>query len=134
MPAIVSSLLIHVSGRTGRIGHRGLATSFFTERDDPLASVLTRTLLETNQPIPEFLQHHVPEGEAKESLKFEADSDFEEYGEDAGGNAWGGSGNAGDGGSGDAWGGSAGDDAAPVADAWGGNTNAPDDGSAASSW
>ncbi|KAL1843933.1 hypothetical protein VTJ49DRAFT_6876 [Mycothermus thermophilus] len=73
----------HRIGRTGRIGHRGLATSFYSERDEPIASVLTRTLLETNQEIPDFLQQYVPENYTPETLKFEADSDFEE---DAGGN------------------------------------------------
>ncbi|KAF1854885.1 hypothetical protein Lal_00008680 [Lupinus albus] len=47
------------------------------ERDEPMASVLTRTLLETNQEIPDFLQQYVPEGEARNNLKFEADSDFD---------------------------------------------------------
>jgi ATP-dependent RNA helicase DDX3X len=67
-----------ITGRTGRIGHRGLATSFYTDRDEPIASVLTRTLLETNQEIPDFLEPYVPEGDARVNLKFEADSDFEE--------------------------------------------------------
>ncbi|KAK4229054.1 hypothetical protein QBC38DRAFT_387467 [Podospora fimiseda] len=81
----------HRIGRTGRIGHRGLATSFYTDRDEPLASVLTRTLLETKQDIPDFLEQYVPED--KENLKFEADSDFEEEeAADADGGGWGGNG------------------------------------------
>ncbi|KAK3951954.1 P-loop containing nucleoside triphosphate hydrolase protein [Pseudoneurospora amorphoporcata] len=68
----------HRIGRTGRIGHRGLATSFYTERDEDLASVLTRTLLETGQEVPDFLQAYIPED--TEHLHFEADSDFEEEG------------------------------------------------------
>lgn len=84
--------LTHVTGRTGRIGHRGVATSFFTERDEPIADVLTRTLLETKQEIPDFLQQYVPEGDA---LKFETESDFDENdlgggGGDSGGGGWGG--------------------------------------------
>lgn len=99
-----------------------------------MASVLTRTLLETNQEIPDFLQQYVPEGEARNNLKFEADSDFDPndyagagdagdaWGEDAGnnagnaagGDAWGGGGDGGNTGGGDAWGA---DTAAPVA-AW----------------
>ncbi|KAF4345965.1 ATP-dependent RNA helicase [Fusarium beomiforme] len=110
----------HRIGRTGRIGHRGVATSFFTERDEPMASVLTRTLLETDQEVPEFLQQYIPEGEARENLKFEADSDFDpndyagagdagdawggDTGHDAGGDAWGGGGNNSNTGGGDAWG------------------------------
>lgn len=112
------------------MGHRGVATSFFSERDEPLASVLTRTLLETNQEIPEFLQQYVPEGEARDNLKFEADSDFDPNdfagAGDAGG-AWGagdGDGADADADTGGAWGsggdgnaGSGGD--AVVGDAWG---------------
>ncbi|PHH71212.1 hypothetical protein CDD80_5438 [Ophiocordyceps camponoti-rufipedis] len=67
----------HRIGRTGRIGHRGVATSMFTDRDEAMASVLTRTLLETKQDIPQFLQQYVPEGELAEKPKFEADSDFD---------------------------------------------------------
>ncbi|RDA82499.1 hypothetical protein CP532_6857 [Ophiocordyceps camponoti-leonardi (nom. inval.)] len=67
----------HRIGRTGRIGHRGVATSLFCERDEPMASVLTRTLLETKQDIPDFLQPYIPDGEAAEKPKFEADSDFD---------------------------------------------------------
>jgi ATP-dependent RNA helicase DDX3X len=79
-PILTSLLGRHLTllGRTGRIGHRGLASSFYTERDEPIASVLTRTLLETNQEIPDFLESYQPEGEARNKLKFEADSDFED--------------------------------------------------------
>ncbi|KAJ4298547.1 hypothetical protein N0V88_003577 [Collariella sp. IMI 366227] len=68
----------HRIGRTGRIGHRGLATSFYSDRDEAIASVLTRTLIETSQEIPDFLQSYVPEGASAGNLKFEADSDFED--------------------------------------------------------
>ncbi|SPO00026.1 related to ATP-dependent RNA helicase [Cephalotrichum gorgonifer] len=101
---------IHRIGRTGRIGHRGLATSFFTDGDEAIGSVLTRTLLETNQEIPDFLKHHVPE--EGQDLKFEADSDFDpNEGQGAqDGDAWGSGGNAG-------WGNEAGNDADAGADA-----------------
>lgn len=109
----------HRIGRTGRIGHRGLATSFYTDRDEDLASVLTRTLLETGQEIPDFLQPYIPED--KENLKFEADSDFEEEeaagGDDAGGDGWGGSGDTQDAG-GDSWGGND-DTQAAAGNGWG---------------
>ena len=75
-----------------------MATSFFTDADEPIASVLTRTLLETGQEIPDFLKPHVPE-EGKD-LKFEADSDFEPDEEPevgAGADEWGGN-DGGDGG------------------------------------
>ncbi|PHH87554.1 hypothetical protein CDD83_8695 [Cordyceps sp. RAO-2017] len=92
----------HRIGRTGRIGHRGVATSLFCDRDEALASVLTRTLLETKQEIPDFLQTYVPEGTAAEQLKFETESDFDENDRgttaDLGGSngdAWGAGGDAG---------------------------------------
>lgn len=68
-----------------------------------MASVLTRTLLETGQEIPEFLQIHVPE-EGKD-LKFEADSDFdpEEAQEAGGGDEWGNDGGNGGGDDGAGW-------------------------------
>lgn len=80
-------------GRTGRIGHRGLATSFYTEKDEAIASVLVRTLLETQQAVPDFLAHHIPEGDDLKQLKFESENEVgdafdEEYGNNAGG-AWG---------------------------------------------
>lgn len=86
-----------------------------------MASVLTRTLLETKQEVPEFLQSYIPEGEAREKLKFEADSDWEEEmgGGEGGADAWG------DGAAanppGDAWG-SNGDNAGG---AWGASGDAP---------
>ncbi|KAG6018782.1 hypothetical protein E4U41_003586 [Claviceps citrina] len=68
----------HRIGRTGRIGHRGVATSLFSpSRDDAIGSILTRTLMETGQEIPEFLQIYMPEGGATEKPKFETDSDFD---------------------------------------------------------
>lgn len=60
--------------------------------------MLTRTLLETKQAVPDFLQKYMPAGKRLTSLKFEADSDFEEDEEEAQvetqggdvGNTWGG--------------------------------------------
>ncbi|POS77715.1 DEAD box RNA helicase-PL10B [Diaporthe helianthi] len=107
----------HRIGRTGRIGNRGLATSFYTERDEPLAPVLVRTLLETKQAVPEFLQQFLPEGEELENLQFPSEQDDDLGGMDAG--AWGD--NAG-GDSGDAWGGEAETSATggDTGNAWGG--------------
>ncbi|KAM4065114.1 DEAD/DEAH box helicase [Hirsutella rhossiliensis] len=117
----------HRIGRTGRMGHRGIATSFFSERDEPIASVLTRTLLETKQEIPDFLQLYVPQGAAAEKPKFETESDFDpadlgataDLG-DVGGGAWLNGGEAAepeaDGSGGAGWGAGGGDDS-------GGNTN-----------
>lgn len=131
-------------GRTGRIGHRGVATSFFTDRDEPLASVLTRTLLETNQDIPEFLQAYVPENwSSGTKVKFETESDFDpndvagagDGGADAGG--WNGDEN-GQGDSGGGWGGSGENDgaasgeAAGSGDAW--NQGASDANASGGTW
>lgn len=70
-----------MEGRTGRIGNVGVASSFYNERDADIAEVLVKTLLETKQAIPDFLQHHIPtgftpdgEGDAAE-LKFDDSSD-----------------------------------------------------------
>ncbi|KAH8754065.1 DEAD/DEAH box helicase [Diaporthe sp. PMI_573] len=114
----------HRIGRTGRIGNRGLATSFYTERDEPLAPVLVRTLLETKQTVPEFLQQYMPEGEELENLQFPSEQDDDVGGMDAG--AWGDGGGGGD--AGDAWGGGGDEPAAPVGDggnAWGGAGETP---------
>ncbi|RFU33669.1 hypothetical protein B7463_g2714, partial [Scytalidium lignicola] len=97
---------IHRIGRTGRIGNVGVASSFYNERDSDLAEVLVKTLLETKQAIPDFLEQYIPEGftadgQGKtEELKFDDESDDEEL-EDANngansgeGAAWGNEGNA----------------------------------------
>lgn len=120
------------TGRTGRIGHRGLASSFYSDRDEDMASVLTRTLMETNQEVPDFLQSYIPEGGEGATLKFEADSDFEDDTAGTGGDAGGGGGGWGAGGddtagddnaeaTGGGWGAGA-DDAGNTGDA--GNTEA----------
>ena len=113
-------------GRTGRIGNMGLATSFYNDRDNDLAENLTKTLLETHQPVPDFLEQYIPEGFTADGsgdinkLKFEADSDY--GGED-------GAGSAPTGGTTDAWG------ASPAgADSWGlAPTSAPEAATAQSS-
>ncbi|KAG9231263.1 putative ATP-dependent RNA helicase ded1 [Amylocarpus encephaloides] len=109
---------MHRIGRTGRIGNKGLATSFFTDRDEDLADALVKTLLETNQPIPEFLESHIPEGfipgeTDPSTLKFEL-SDEEEADEgntEGEGGVWGASEDA-PAASGGGWGADA--DAAPA--------------------
>jgi ATP-dependent RNA helicase DDX3X len=91
--------MLTFAGRTGRIGNFGLATSFYTDRDEDLAQALVNTLLETHQVIPDFLDHLIPEGFTADGqgdealLKFDADSDNEEEeieaAADSGNNAWG---------------------------------------------
>ncbi|KAI1212615.1 DEAD-domain-containing protein [Annulohypoxylon truncatum] len=75
----------HRIGRTGRIGHTGTATSFYTERDEPLAEDLTKILMETKQPVPDFLQSFIPEGADPSNFKIEDDNseDEDEGGDDA---------------------------------------------------
>lgn len=111
------------SGRTGRIGHRGVATSFYCDSDEPIASVLTRTLMETKQEIPDFLTAYVPEDVSLEDLKFEADSDFDDgEGDDAGGE-WGDQGVT-------AWGGATGDENGNANGSVNGNVNGSVNGNA----
>ena len=51
---------IHRIGRTARIGNPGLATSFYNDRDSKLAPALVKVLMETNQPVPDFMQEYIP--------------------------------------------------------------------------
>lgn len=47
---------VHRIGRTGRIGHQGKATSFFTRgRDDKIARSLVKVLSDASQEVPEWL-------------------------------------------------------------------------------
>lgn len=147
---LFNRMLILLLGRTGRMGHRGIATSFYTERDEPIASVLVRTLLETKQEVPDFLQPFMPTGKGLENLKFETESDFDpeeagiahlgggEWGGDSGEQAFGGDaeGDTGDAGGGDvAWGGGAATDAGnkepEQTNAW---NNGGDAGGGGSAW
>ncbi|KAJ8129089.1 hypothetical protein O1611_g4543 [Lasiodiplodia mahajangana] len=81
---------IHRIGRTGRIGHHGLATSFYTERDEPMAKQLTMILMETGQTIPDFLEPYKPDETDVSKLKFEYNTDEEDPGDnDENGDAWG---------------------------------------------
>lgn len=66
---------VHRIGRTGRIGNKGLATSFYNESNEDLAQSLVNILLETNQEIPDFLAQYKPEGGQPE---FEDESDSDE--------------------------------------------------------
>lgn len=95
-------MLTRNEGRTGRVGNIGLATSFYTSRDEDIAPALVNTLLENRQIVPDFLEGFIPEGFTADgqtgdinTLKFDADSDNGEdvplAGESAGAGGWGGS-------------------------------------------
>ena len=73
---------IHRIGRTGRIGHQGLATSFYNDNDEDLAQDLVNVLLECECEIPEFLEHKKPQ--EGDGIQFDDDTDEEVVGEENG--------------------------------------------------
>lgn len=105
----------------------GLASSFYNDRNEDIAEALVKTLLETRQPVPDFLEAYLPEGFTMDgqtgdlaTLNFDDDSDDEEEaGENAEGNTEGGGGwgadNAANSGG---WGAAETTEAAPADDAW----------------
>lgn len=72
---------VHRIGRTARIGNKGLATSFFNDKNEDIAEDLVRIFLEAKQPVPDFLEQWKPEDE--NDLNFNDDSDEEVPEEDA---------------------------------------------------
>ncbi|ETN38149.1 uncharacterized protein HMPREF1541_07773 [Cyphellophora europaea CBS 101466] len=84
---------IHRIGRTARIGNTGLATSFYNDRDEPMADFLVKILLETKQPIPDFFKDKIPEDL---KVEFDDDSAGESEDEAAAGDAQGDNWGAGD--------------------------------------
>ena len=73
---------VHRIGRTARIGNSGLATSFYNDRNTDISAALVKVLLETKQPVPDFLSDLVPEGG---QIKWSDDEDETEgYKEDGG--------------------------------------------------
>lgn len=66
---------IHRIGRTARIGHQGLATSFYNDRNEDIAQDLVNTLIECDCEVPDFLQHLVPED--ANHINFDDNSDDE---------------------------------------------------------
>lgn len=53
---------VHRIGRTGRAGKKGLATAFFTDKDQAIAKPLADMLAETNQEVPGWLQNFAARG------------------------------------------------------------------------
>lgn len=72
------------SGRTARIGNLGLATSFYSVDDEPLAPFLAKILVESGNEVPDFLQEYKPEDGAP--LDFDDDSADENEPAEANGN------------------------------------------------
>jgi len=48
---------VHRIGRTGRAGNTGLATTFYSSKNDNVRKELVDILKEANQVVPDFLQH-----------------------------------------------------------------------------
>lgn len=51
---------VHRIGRTGRMGNKGKATSFFTDTDWSMSNDLTELLEESGQEVPQFLSRRKP--------------------------------------------------------------------------
>jgi ATP-dependent RNA helicase DDX3X len=75
MPRSAKCAYLQTIGRTARIGNTGLATTFFNDRDEPMADFLVKILLETKQPIPDFFKDRVPDNA---QIDFNDDSGAEE--------------------------------------------------------
>ncbi|KAJ5766797.1 uncharacterized protein N7511_004413 [Penicillium nucicola] len=65
---------VHRIGRTARIGNEGLASSFYNDRNEDLATDLVKSLIECKQQVPDFLEGFRPEGDV---LDFDDGSDDE---------------------------------------------------------
>lgn len=73
-------MLTIVAGRTGRLGNQGLATSFYNDRDEPMAPFLAKILTENGQEVPDFLEEYKPAEGAVIDFEDESDNGEEEDG------------------------------------------------------
>ncbi|KAJ5726281.1 Helicase C-terminal [Penicillium malachiteum] len=71
---------IHRIGRTARIGNEGVATSFYNENDQDIATDLVKILIECNQTIPDFLEEFRPD---ENDITFDDDTDKDEPNSDS---------------------------------------------------
>jgi len=102
---------VHRIGRTGRVGHEGLATSFYNDGSSNIAAELARTLKEQGDEVPEFLEtaaENNPTGPRKVFASKPKNYGATPSSGGGGGDTWGGS-DAGGSGTADAWGGGGGD-------------------------
>ena len=76
------SMLTIVAGRTGRLGNQGLATSFYSDRDELMAPFLAKILTENGQEVPDFLEEYKPAEGAVIDFEDESDNEKEEEEED----------------------------------------------------
>lgn len=74
---------VHRIGRTARIGQKGLATSFFNDRNEDLAPDLVKLLIESKQAVPDFLEAYKPAN--PENIEWHDGTDEESVGGDFGG-------------------------------------------------
>ena len=81
---------VHRIGRTARIGNVGKATAFYNDRNEDIAEALVKVLIESKQPIPDFLEGFKPDD--AENLQFDDDTDNEgdDQGQDGGAGGGGG--------------------------------------------
>ncbi|KAJ5738458.1 DEAD/DEAH box RNA helicase [Penicillium malachiteum] len=71
----ITEYVHRIGGRTARIGNEGVATSFYNERDQDIATDLVKILIECNQAIPDFLEEFRPD---ENEITFDDDTDRDE--------------------------------------------------------